>query len=163
MILNNQNIGFTAYYEFYTMTTVIRGQIATISALREIQNVEQAHSNVNWTRNICQPMALITAMIVKDTLTYGEMKRQPDKPKFITAMQKDISDHENRKHWKFVHRSETKGAKNDYGNLVLQVKKGQHHWKSDKIQSQNLRARWNALERHKLLGNVCPSSAMDER
>ena len=50
-------------------------------------------------------------MIVKDTLTYGDMKRQPDKPKFITAMQKDISDHENRKHWKFVHRSETKGAK----------------------------------------------------
>ena len=39
------------------------------------------------------------------------MKQQPDKPQFITAMQKDISDHEKRKHWKLVHRSETKGAK----------------------------------------------------
>ena len=56
-------------------------------------------------------MDLITAMIGKYILTYGEMKRQPDKPKFITAMQKEISDHEKRKHWKLVHRSETKGAK----------------------------------------------------
>ena len=39
------------------------------------------------------------------------MKRQPDKPQFITAMQKKISDHEQHKHWKLVHQSETKGAK----------------------------------------------------
>ena len=56
-------------------------------------------------------MDLITATIGKDTLTYGEMKRQPDKPQFITAMKKEISDHEKRKHWKLVHRSETKGTK----------------------------------------------------
>ena len=56
-------------------------------------------------------MALITEMISKDTLTYGEMKRQPDKPQFVTAMQKEISDHEQHKHWKLVHQSETKGAK----------------------------------------------------
>ena len=93
------------------MTTAVRGQISTISASREIQNVQQAHSNVGWTRNIYQPMALITAMIVKDTLTYGEMKQQPDKPQFITAMQKEISDQEGRKHWKLVHRLKTKGAK----------------------------------------------------
>ena len=93
------------------MTTVIRGQITTISASREIHNVQRAHSNFDWTRNICQPMALIIEMIGKDTLTYGEMKRQPDKPQFITAMQNNISDHEKRKHWKLVHRSETKGAK----------------------------------------------------
>ena len=80
------------------MKTVARGKIATISASREIQSVERAHSNVDWTSNICQPMALITAMIGKDTSTYGETKRQPDKPKFITAMQKDISDHKKRKH-----------------------------------------------------------------
>ena len=42
---------------------------------------------------------------------YGEMKRQPEKPQFITVMQNEISDHEQRKHWKLVHRSETKGAK----------------------------------------------------
>ena len=56
-------------------------------------------------------MDLITAMIGKDTLTYREMKQQPDKPKFITAMQKEISDHKHRKHWKLVHLSETKEAK----------------------------------------------------
>ena len=50
-------------------------------------------------------------MIVNDTLTYGEMKQQPDKPQFIMAMQKEISDHKNRKHWKLVHGSETKRAK----------------------------------------------------
>ena len=105
------------------MTTVGRGQIATISASMDIHNVQRAHSNVDWARNICQPTALITAMISKDILTYGEMKRQPDKPKFITAMQKEISDHEKRKHWKLVHRSEKRG-KNGYGNLVLQGGKG---------------------------------------
>ena len=93
------------------MTTVVRGQISTISESREIHNVQQAHSNIDWTRKICQTMALITAIIGKVALTYGEMKRQPDKPQFITAMQKEISDHENRKHWKLVHQSETKGAK----------------------------------------------------
>ena len=50
-------------------------------------------------------------MIGKEILTYGEMKRQQDKSQFITAMQKEISDNEQRKHWKLVHRSETKGAK----------------------------------------------------
>ena len=94
-----------------TMKTVVRGQIATILASREINNVQRSHSNVDWTRNICPPMNLITAIMVKDTLTYGEMKRQPDKPQFITAMQKEISDHKKRKHWKLVHQSETKGAK----------------------------------------------------
>ena len=91
-------IGFTAYCAFASMTTAVRGQIATISASRDLQNVQRAHSNVDWTRNICQPMALITAMISKYTLTYGEMKQQPDKPQFITAMQKEITDHEQRKH-----------------------------------------------------------------
>ena len=98
-----KNIGFTSYCAFATMTTVVRGKIETISASREIQNVQRAHSNVKWTRNICQPIALITEMIGKDTFTYGDMKRQPDKPHFITAMQKEISDHEKLKHWKVVH------------------------------------------------------------
>ena len=52
-------------------------------------------------------MDLITAMIGKDTLTYREMKQQPDKPKFITAVKKEISEHEQRKYWKLVHGSET--------------------------------------------------------
>ena len=50
-------------------------------------------------------------MIIKETLTYGYMKQQSDKPQFITEIQKEISDHEQRKHWKLVHRSETKGEK----------------------------------------------------
>ena len=48
-------------------------------------------------------MVLITAIISKDTLAYVEMKLQPDKPYFITSMQKEISDHEQRKHFKLVH------------------------------------------------------------
>ena len=158
-----KNIGFTAYCAFATMTTIVRGQIATISASREIRNVQRAHSNVNWTINIYQPMALITVMIGKDALTYGDMKRQPEKPQFITEMQKKISDHKKRKHLEVSPPIGNKRGKNDYGNLVLRAKKGQHHWKGNKIKIQNLCARWNAGERHKLLGNVCPSSAMDER
>ena len=73
------------------------------------------------------------------------MKRQPDKPQFIMAMQKEISDHKKHKHWELVHRSETKGAKTIMKDLVLQAKKGQHHWKGDKIKIQNLCARWNAV------------------
>ena len=34
------NIGFTVYYVFTTMTTVVRRQIAKILVSREIQNVE---------------------------------------------------------------------------------------------------------------------------
>ena len=81
------------------MTTVVRGQIATISESRETHNVQQLHSNVDWTRNICQQIYLITAMIGKDTLTYVEMKQQPEKPQFIMAMQKEISNHENCQHY----------------------------------------------------------------
>ena len=106
-----KNIDFTAFFAFTTMTTSFRGKIESISASRYLQNVQRAHSNVYWTRSICQPMDIITAMIGKDTLTYGEMNQQPDKPQFITAMQKKIYDHEQRKNWKLVHRSETKGAK----------------------------------------------------
>ena len=102
-------------------------------------------------------------MIGKNTLTYGEMKRQPDKPQFITAMKNEISDHKQRKHWKLVHQSETEGAKNDHGNLEFQAKKGQHHGKGNKIQYHNLCARWNAIKRYKLLGKICSIGAMDER
>ena len=56
-------------------------------------------------------MAIITAMIGKDTFKYGGTKQQPDKPQFITEIQKDISGHEKHKHWKLVHWSEAKGAK----------------------------------------------------
>ena len=98
-----KNIGFIAYCAFATITTAVKGQVATILASNDIQNVQRAHSNVDWNRNICQPMALIKAMIGKDTFTYEEMKRQPENPQFITAMQKEISDHEKRKHWKLVH------------------------------------------------------------
>ena len=59
-------------------------------------------------------MALITAMIGKDTLTYVEMKRQSDKPRFITVIQKEISDLEKRKLWKLIHQLETKGAKQSW-------------------------------------------------
>ena len=64
-----KNIGFTAYCAFATMTTAIRGQIAKISVSRDIQNFQRAHSNVDWTSNICQPMSLITEIIGKETLT----------------------------------------------------------------------------------------------
>ena len=106
-----KNIGFTAYCAFATMTTAARGQITTILASRYLQNAQRARSKIDWTRNICQPMDLITAMIGKDTLTYGEVMQQPDKPEFITVMQTEISDHEQRIHSKLVHQSETKGAK----------------------------------------------------
>ena len=97
------------------MKTAVKVQIATISASRDLQNFQQAHSNVDWTRNICQPMDLITVMISKDTLTYVEMKRQPEKPHLITAMQKEISDYKQRKHWKLVHQTAIKGAKTIMG------------------------------------------------
>ena len=69
--LTIKNIGFTGYFAIATMTTIVRGKIATILASMDIHNVQQAHPNVDWTINICQPMALITWMISKDKLTYG--------------------------------------------------------------------------------------------
>ena len=77
-------------------------------------------------------------------------------------MQKEISDHKKRKHWKLVYRSEIKRAKTILENLVFKAKKGQHHGKGNKIQGQNLCARWNVRKRYKLLVNVCSSGAMDE-
>ena len=38
-----KNIGFAAYCAFATMTTFVRGKIATILAPKEIQNIERAH------------------------------------------------------------------------------------------------------------------------
>ena len=66
-----KNIGFTAYCAFATMTNSVRGQIAKILASRDLQNFQRAHSNVDWTINICQLMALITVMTGKYTLAYG--------------------------------------------------------------------------------------------
>ena len=57
-------IGFTAYCAFASMTTAVRGQIATISVSRDPQNVQRAHSNVDWTRNICQQMPKVNICCV---------------------------------------------------------------------------------------------------
>ena len=111
MLLNNQKYWLHSILAICYYDNRRQRSNRKISASREIQNVQQAHSNVDWTRNICQPIALITAINGKDTFTYVEMKQQLDKPQFIMAMQKEISDHEKRKHWKLFHRSETKGAK----------------------------------------------------
>ena len=109
MLLNNQKYWF--HRILHILYNYNHRLISTITALRDIQNVQRAHSNVDWTRNTCQPMALITEIIGKDKFKNGEVKRQPEKPQFIMAMQKEIYEHKKHKHWKLVHRFDTKGEK----------------------------------------------------
>ena len=155
MLLNNKKYWFHSIVRIrYNDNCRQRTNRKNLGVERYPKYIQQAHSNVNWTGNICKPMDLITAIIGKETLTYREMKKKQDKPQFITEMQKEISDHPPiRNKW----------GKNYYGNLVFQAKKGKHHGKGEKIQRQNLCARWNAGGRHKQLGNVCPSGEMGER
>ena len=91
-----RNVGFMTLGVF----TTIKEEMVnfTLTAEREIYNCHRTNLNIDWTDNVWQPMALITSMINKDTLTYGEMIKQPDKGKFVGAMIKEVNDHEERKH-----------------------------------------------------------------
>jgi hypothetical protein len=40
-----------------------------------------------------------------DTIYYHEILNQPDKQKFIEAMEREIDDHNEKEHWRLVHRS----------------------------------------------------------
>ena len=74
------------------------------------------------------------------------MKQQPDKLQFITAIQKVISDQEKRKHWKVVHRSETKRA-----NMIMEI------WSFR-------RKRYNIMEKvTKYKARICAHSVMQEK
>ncbi|KAL7466170.1 hypothetical protein ACHAXS_006459 [Conticribra weissflogii] len=64
------------------------------------------NTNFDGTINAIHHMAFVTGKENNETYTYVEMLKQPDARDFIAAMLKESSEHENRKHWEVIPRSE---------------------------------------------------------
>ncbi|KAL7496856.1 hypothetical protein ACHAWT_005049 [Skeletonema menzelii] len=63
---------------------------------------EELNELCDGTLNDIHHMALATEAS-NETYTYAQAMRQSDRASFIVAMEKEIEDHETRKHWKLVH------------------------------------------------------------
>ena len=73
---------------------------------------EKVASNFDGTLNSFHHVALMTAAGDNDTYTFKNMIQQDDKNEVITAMIKEIADHEDRKHWDMMLRSELPSGAN---------------------------------------------------
>ncbi len=84
-------------------------KIGAISAFTTAQSVayqfEQANENFDSTCNDALHHVYSTAKTANESYTFKEMLAQDDREQFVTAMQKEIDDHEKRNHWDIVLRS----------------------------------------------------------
>ena len=78
---------------------------------RIVNNFEEINAHCDGTLNDFHHLALTTDTS-NECYTYSQAMKQKDWPEFIKAMQKEVADHEERKHWKLVHASTiSKGVK----------------------------------------------------
>lgn len=68
---------------------------------RIVNNFEEINAHCDGTLNDFHHLALTTDTS-NECYTYSQAMKQHDWPEFIKAMQKEVADHEERKHWKLV-------------------------------------------------------------
>jgi hypothetical protein len=56
--------------------------------------------------NSFHPLAYAASLANKDTMNFGDAMRQDDRDKFVDAMEKEVTDHVKRNHWKIYSRQE---------------------------------------------------------
>ena len=77
-----------------------------------VNKYHAANRCLDGTLNYLHPMAYAAGKENNETYTFKEMLKQIDAPDFIEAMLKEANDHEERKHWTVIPRSEIpKGTK----------------------------------------------------
>jgi hypothetical protein len=54
----------------------------------------------DFTFNEFHPLAYVASLANKDTMNFAEVMKQDDRDKFVDAMEKEVSDHVTRNHWK---------------------------------------------------------------
>ena len=69
---------------------------------RKIAHVEKCNFLFDETLNKIHPMVFVTNLEKNDSYTFQEMMKQDDKTEFITAMSKEIDDHESQDHWNLM-------------------------------------------------------------
>ena len=58
------------------------------------------------TFNVLHPFSYVASLADKDTMNFNEAMKQSDRDKFVIAMEKEVSDHVQREHWKIYSRTE---------------------------------------------------------
>jgi hypothetical protein len=58
------------------------------------------------TFNDFHPFAYVASLADKDSMNFAEAMKQTDRDEFVSAMEKEVSDHVQREHWKVYSRSE---------------------------------------------------------
>jgi len=72
------------------------------------------------TYNVMHPFAFVSSLADKDTMTFSEMLKQDDRDSFLQAMEKEVQDHVDRKHWRIATREE-KARLGNTGRVIMAV------------------------------------------
>ena len=107
---------FNLFSMFCLFTVAALATSATLvpstMAQKVVLHAEKLTSNFYGTLNSFHHAALMTASGDNDTYTFKNMLQEDDKNEFISAMMKEIKDHEDRNHWNVMLRDDLpKGAK----------------------------------------------------
>ena len=93
------------FVEAFSTAVPVAKTITT--AQRTMAYVSHLTKNVDGTVNYLNPITQVfSAVQDNDTYTYKQALDQPDSIEFVKAMRKEINDHDDRKHWKIVKRSD---------------------------------------------------------
>lgn len=71
-----------------------------------VNTIHNLNSHFDCTLNVLSTFAYAAMNDTNDTFTFKEMCQQPDMPKFIDAMVKEVADHNERLHWDIIPRAE---------------------------------------------------------
>ena len=97
-VTSKRILGLFTLFCFGTSQTVKPSTGDQSIFLRTISHVENCNSLFDETINKIHPMVFVTNIEQNESYTFQEMMKQDDKTEFITAMLKDIDDHESQDH-----------------------------------------------------------------
>ena len=70
-----------------------------------IQRFEELNQHYDNTLNHMHLFAYLTDISTNETFTFQQAMKEEDKMDFVTAMEKEVDDHESREHWSIVRRN----------------------------------------------------------
>ncbi len=81
-----------------------------------VPRFEEANEHCDGTLNEFHFVSLLTDASLNEVFTYHQALKQDDWCDFVTAMEKEVLDHEGHGHWDLVHRSTIPA-----GNIVIKA------------------------------------------
>ena len=77
-------------------------------------------TKVGDTLNDFHPLAYVASLADKDTMNLTQALNKPDADKFLEAMDKEVNDHVQRKHWKIVSKKDMRRSGYN-GQIIMAV------------------------------------------